>query len=251
MRATFAEPRRPAKAKGEDMTVAVRLSLLCALAAPSAALAQTPDEPVPREERPHAPGTLAPLDPFHMGFGVSSGVGWLDGATARDQAIGQAGVNLHLVVAAEVLDLISTAFSFGTVFVSDEAAFEQEVTNEFDPGTPFAAESALNLYIFALTGGLRTPDYIVAQLAAPGHRAALSGYARFGPTWVSGQRSIIMCVDCHEEELALADGTLLEVGANLALMLDGLGISLLAGYKQYFSSAVGGEIDLGCMLWFF
>jgi hypothetical protein len=113
-----------------------------------------------------------------------------------------------------------------------------------------AAESSLNLYIFALTAGLRTPDYTVAELPTPGHRAAISGYARFGPAWISGQRSIEMCVDCHVEELELADGSLLELGATLGLMLDGLGLSLLAGYKQYSASAVSGEIDLGCMIWF-
>jgi hypothetical protein len=194
-------------------------------------------------------GTFSPLDPFHAGFGLGSGVGWVTDKTAQENHVGKSGATLHLDLDADFFDLVTLGASLGTIFLSDDGSYKQMVIDE--NGTVSEAKSSLGLSVVALSAGLRTPDWCLA--ANPRLKtgwAALYGFARFGHAWMGGGRSIARCVDCRQEKLATPGGNFIEPGLSLGLKAnDSWGFSLVSSYRGYFGgAAAAGEWRIGFMI---
>lgn len=191
-------------------------------------------------------GRFSPLDPFHAGFGLGSGVGWVSDKTARENLVGTSGPTLHLDVDADIFDLVTLAGSVGTIFLRDDARFRQMVIDS--QGQVSDADSSLNLTLASLSGGLRTPDLcLVANQRRKGGWLAMYGFGRVGHAWIGGGRSISRCIDCRQEKLATPGGEFIEPGLSIGLKAnDGVGASLVSSYRGYFGgSAAAGEWRIG------
>jgi len=105
-------------------------------------------------------GQFSPLDPFHAGFGIGSGVGWVTDETARANLVGKSGPRFHLALGADLYDILTLEGSLGTIFLQDDGVYQQTVINQ--DGVVFEAQSSLSLTVAALSGGLRTPDLCLA-----------------------------------------------------------------------------------------
>jgi hypothetical protein len=193
-------------------------------------------------------GSFSPLDPFHAGFGIGSGVGWLTNQAASYNHVRKSGPTFHLDVDADVFDLVTLGGSLGTIFLKDDGQFKQTVINT--EGDVYDAESSLNLTQASLFTGLRTPDYCLAanQKLRAGW-VALYAFTRVGYTWLGAGRAIAQCIDCREDTLSTPGGVFVEPGVSLGLKAnDGIGMSLVTGYRGYPSGAsVAGELRIAIM----
>jgi hypothetical protein len=194
-------------------------------------------EPSARAEAPApTPHTFAPLDAFHSQLGIDVGYGWLRDDQAETAQIGTNGVAFGISLGAELFDVVTTSGYFGTVFVADESPFSQGVVNQ--AGDASTAESSLNLYIFGLSAGLRTPTFVLSEPAENGAFAGGWTFLRGGMSWQSASRSVTNCIDCNVEDIDLGNGPYLEAGAALGLVNpDGLGLFAQLYYRQYFGDA--------------
>lgn len=188
-------------------------------------------------------GSFLPLDPFHAGLTIGSGVGWFtEDATA--QGLGKMGPTLHFSAILELYDLFTGAVSVGTIFVKDKSNFSQGVMDAM--GNTFDANSSINLTIVGLSGGLRTPDFCLRFKPDGKGWLAMNAFARYGHAWVSGSRSIENCKDCRSDPLELSGGQFVESGLDVGSKQgDGVGVSVIGGYRQYLGGASpSGEIEL-------
>jgi len=189
-------------------------------------------------------GSFLPLDPFHAGVMFGSGVGWFTSKTATTQAIGKIGPTLHAGLTLEFYDLVTTAFSVGTIFVKDKASFNQAVVDTY--GNTSNASSSSNITILGLSAGLRTPD-LCLDYAADGKKwLAMNAYARYGLTWVSGDRIISNCKDCDSRPLSLDGGKFVESGIKIGSKRgNSFGVAGILGYRYYFAGASpSGEVQV-------
>jgi len=197
----------------------------------SPAAAQPAESPYPRA------GAFSPLDPFHAGFGIGSGIGWVTEETARENLVGNWGPTIHLDIDADLFDLFTLGGSLGTTFLPDNGSFRQWVIDT--EGIVSNAESSLNLTIASLFVGLRTPDFCLAadQQAREGWLASY-GFVHFGRSWFGGARTIDNCSDCDVRKLEFANGSFVEPGASIGIKAnDGFGMSLSTSYRRYLSGA--------------
>ncbi|HMA93662.1 MAG TPA: hypothetical protein VKP30_13315 [Polyangiaceae bacterium] len=189
-------------------------------------------------------GSFLPLDPFHAGLSIGSGVGWFTSQTVNTQALGKVGPTFHAGVSLELYDLLSVAFSAGTIFVKDKASFNQTVVDTY--GRTSDASSSANITILGLSAGLRTPDLCLHQHADGKGWLATNAYVRYGLAWVSGDRVISNCKDCDSSPLSLDGGQFVESGIKLgSKRANAWGIAGILGYRQYFAGASpSGEVQL-------
>lgn len=185
------------------------------------------------------------LHPFRMGLLIDLGYGKLDTAQTRSKLIGDSGFAFGTTLNADIFDLVSLGASAGTVFVDDDAEFEQGVVNL--AGEESTAKSTLNVNLLALSAGLRTPTL---RLAEPNGAGAYPGtwlFARYGRSWQGASRSIDKCGDCESEDITLGDGTFLDTGVLLGLINDEspLGVLVGAGYRLYFDDAAARYVVTG------
>ena len=177
------------------------------------------------------------LHPFRMGLLIDLGYGKLDTPQTRSKSIGDSGFGFGSTLNADIFDLVSLGATAGTVFVEDNAEFEQGVVNQV--GEESTAESTLNVNLLGLSAGLRTPTL---RLGGDGGAGSFSGtwlFARYGKSWQGASRSIANCGDCDSEDITLGDGTFLDAGVLLGLLNDEVPLGLLAGagYRLYFDDA--------------
>jgi hypothetical protein len=184
------------------------------------------------------------LDPFHAGLTIGSGVGWFTSQTTSTQSIGQIGPTLHVGLNLETYDLVTVAFSIGTIFVKDKASFNQAVVDKY--GNTSNASSSSNITIAGLSAGLRTPDFCLHTYTDGKKWLATNAYARYGLTWVSGSRIISNCSDCDSRSLSLDGGKFVESGVRLGIKRDNtFGTAGILGYRYYFAGASpSGEIQV-------
>lgn len=177
------------------------------------------------------------LHPFRVGLLIDLGYGKLDTTQARNKSIGDSGFAFGGSLNADVFDLVSLGASAGTVFVDDNAEFEQGVVNLAGEAT--TAESTLNVNLLALSAGLRTPTLRLDELSAAGSYPGMWLFARYGKSWQGASRSIANCGDCDSEDIALGDGPFLDSGLMLGLINDESPLGLLGGvgYRLYFDDA--------------
>lgn len=216
-----------------------------AVASPDAA-----DSPPPAEKTsPETPtesqaGSFLPLDPFHAGLSLGSGVGWFTSQTTTTQSLGKVGPTMHGGLSLELYDLVSVAVSAGTIFVKDKASFNQTVINTY--GQTSDASSSANITIVGLSAGLRTPNLCLYDYADAKRWIVANAYARYGFTWVKGDRTISNCKDCDSRPLSLDGGQFVESGIKVGIKrANTLGLSGVLGYRQYFAGASpSGEVQL-------
>ena len=189
-------------------------------------------------------GSFLPLDPFHAGVMFGSGVGWFTSKTATTQAIGKIGPTLHAGLTLEFYDLVTTAFSVGTIFVKDKASFNQAVVDAY--GNTSNASSSSNITILGLSAGLRTPDLCLHDDADGKKWLAMNAYARYGIAWVSGDRVISNCTNCDSRPLSLDGGKFIESGLKIGSKKgNSLGVAGILGYRHYFAGASpSGEVQV-------
>jgi hypothetical protein len=180
---------------------------------------------------------LDALHPFRMGLLFDLGYGKLDSSQARSKLIGDSGFSPTVTLQADVFDLLSLAASAGTVFVDDNAEFEQGVVSL--AGQESTAESTLNTNVLGLAAGLRTPALRLAAPDRQGLYPATWVFARYGKSWQSASRSIANCGDCDSEDIDLGDGNYLDTGALVGILGGPLPIGLLlgCGYRRYFDAS--------------
>ena len=196
------------------------------------------------DEAPATSGRLLPLDPFHAGITLGFGAGRVDEETARAEKLGQAGSTFHLGITVELFDVVSAGFSIGTISLKDHAQYQETVVEEGNLSEPFEADSSLGTMILGLSAGPRTPS--LCLWSGINVYMAMFLYARYGSAWISGERSVPLCVDCSSEELRLRDGSFLESGTDIGFHFGNFGLSLFAGYRRYFGgAAVQGEVQAG------
>jgi hypothetical protein len=193
-------------------------------------------------------GRFSPLDPFHAGFGLGSGVGWVTDKTARQNAVGKSGPSLHLDFDADIYDLVTIGAALGTIFLRDDGVYTQTVIDS--EGEVSEGESSMSLTTASLSIGLRTPDLCLAanQKVRLGW-LAMYGYARFGHAWIGGGRSIAQCSDCRRVELDTPGGQFIEPGVNVVLKAnDSWGAALVNSYRAYLGdAAAAGEWRISLM----
>ncbi len=177
------------------------------------------------------------LYPFRMGLLIDLGYGKLDATQTRAKSIGDSGFAFGSSLNADVFDLVSLGASAGTVFVDDNAEFEQGVVNQ--AGDETTAESTLNVNLLALSAGLRTPTLRLGEVSGAGSYPGIWLFARYGKSWQGASRSIANCGDCDSEDITLGDGAFLDSGLLLGLLNDESPLGLLAGvgYRLYFDDA--------------
>jgi hypothetical protein len=228
----------------------VATAFLCALLTGGAAHAQgavVDPTPAPGWRTVRA-GTFSPLDPFHAGFGIGSGVGWVTEQAAQANRVGGSGPTLHLDVDGDFFDLVTLGGSLGTIFLKDDGSYTQTVIDS--EGEVSDAKSSLNLTLASVFTGLRTPDLcLAANERMQAGWVALYGFTRFGHTWVGGGRSIAQCIDCRSEEVSPMGGWFIEPGLSLGLKAnDSWGASLVSSYRGYPAGAgVAGEWRISLM----
>lgn len=176
------------------------------------------------------------LHPFRVGLLIDLGYGKLDTTQTRAKSIGDSGFAFGSSLNADVFDLVSLGATAGTVFVDDNAEFEQGVVNL--AGDETTAESTLNVNLLALSAGLRTPTLRLAG-DSTGAYSGMWLFARYGKSWQGASRSIANCGDCDSEDITLGDGAFLDSGLLLGLLNDESPLGLLAGvgYRLYFDEA--------------
>lgn len=205
----------------------------------------TAESPGPAESQE---GSFLPLDPFHAGFSIGSGVGWFTSRTTTTQSLGKIGPTLHGGLSLELYDLASVAFSAGTIFVKDKASFNQTVVDGY--GRTSDASSSANITIIGLSAGLRTPNLCLYDYGDGKRWIVANVYARYGFTWVNGDRTISNCKDCDSRPLSLDGGQFVESGLKLGIKrASTLGMAGILGYRQYLAGASpSGEVQLALEL---
>jgi hypothetical protein len=184
------------------------------------------------------------LDPFHARFGLGSGVGWMSSRAERTLAVGRVGPTLHFMAGADLFDLVSMEGGLGTIFVKDRASFSESVIDT--AGDVSDADSSLNITIFSASAGVKTPDLCLGGNAERNVWAAASAHLRYGHAWLSGGRSIPNCVDCSDEDLALANGDFVDAGVHVGFKAgDGIGMLAFTTYRHYLDASSAGEVQLG------
>jgi len=163
---------------------------------------------------------------------------------ASTQAIGKVGPTLYGGVNLEFYDLFTAAFSVGTIFVKDKASFNQAVVDTY--GNTSNASSSSNITILALSAGLRTPDLCLDYDADGKKWLATNAYARYGLTWVKGDRIIENCKDCDSRPLSLDGGKFVESGLKIGSKRgNSFRVAGILGYRHYFAGASpSGEVQV-------
>jgi hypothetical protein len=149
-----------------------------------------------------------------------------------------------------IYDLIAVTGTGGAVFPADHASFSQDVM-PLGGGDPSTAQSSLEVQVYSIAVGPRTPFLVLRPGPAGGLVGAL--FADYGRARVHGIRSIDHCTNCTTEDLSFAGGTFWRVGAELGPMMSGVrngGLVLSVAYQRY--AAVTGltqELRLGFTWW--
>jgi hypothetical protein len=133
----------------------------------------------------------------------------------------------------------------------EKSNYKCKLRNHRSPWPPVGA--------VGISGGLRTPELCLTfdedGFGRPGNPlwTGLHAYARYGAASIFGGRSISDCVDCGGSDLTVTSGTFLDTGVNLGFKLgDGLGGSVVTGYRHYFGGAsIAGELQITLGFWLF
>jgi hypothetical protein len=107
---------------------------------------------------------------------------------------------------------------FGIVDMSDERPFSQGTTEG-------EKSSSVSSFLGTVAAGLRTPPLALA----PESSVRVSAGVSAGHTFISTERSIVECVDCHEEDLEIRAGNFVEPAVYLTRGRGGLN----ARYRMY------------------
>jgi hypothetical protein len=164
------------------------------------------------EPMPTAP-TVAPHfmkpKPFGVGFGVHFGAARMTEEAMRTQGLSEFGPAVAVEVNVNVFDFVGASALIGLLGPSDRLVYTQEVVPQFG-GDVRSVESKLEVVRGALAIGPRMPPFCLNQM--DGRCIAVSAFAEYGKTWVSGERTIHNCVDCEVFPLRLGDGPVLAIG---------------------------------------
>ena len=236
---------------GKWAVFAAVLAMTRGASAQGAPPGEPPPPPVEGEPAPRWPIVIPgfmPLRPFHLGLQVGGGAGWLTPQAAASQGLSEVSPMFHFGVVADVLDLVTTAFTFDGLFPSSNGFSETVVDQN---GTVSSASSTANINIAALAAGVRTPDLRIHQWS-PKSWAGVFAYVRGGHAWVSGGEGIGDCSDCNATTFQLNGGPFLDAGAHLQLHRGWFGFTFFTGYRQFFgASSVARELQLGLGIWMF
>lgn len=194
---------------------------------------------------------FAPLHPVRMHFDLDLGHGGLDPAAAKKNQVSDSGFAFGATLGLEVFDLVTVSGFGGTIFVEDFAPFEEDVVEVYT-GEESRQESSLNVNLWGVAIGPRTPAFVLAP--GGGENGYLGAWlaAVYGVTSASASRSIDSCNDCRSDELELSNGTYLDVAAYGGFVGSPLGVLLKTSYRHFLSgSSVGHLLTAGfAVSWF-
>jgi hypothetical protein len=180
----------------------------CALLAPAQAAAQQTAAPQPAVQ----PATRW----YQPRMGLEFLVGSMDETTADDQGTGTSARGLQFALGVTALRVVDVSVDLGIMGLPDEASFSQETTQG-------EQESTVAAGIATVAAGLRTP---ALRLGGP---ISVSGGVNVGHTFLSAERSITNCLDCHAEDVSIGAGSFWEPGVLVFHNRTGLS----ARYRMY------------------
>lgn len=158
-----------------------------------------------------APHFMKPK-PFGGGLGLHFGAARMTPEAMRTQGLSEFGPAVALKVNVNVFDFVGASALIGLLGPSDRLEYTQEVVPEFG-GDVRSVESKLEVVRGALAIGPRMPPFCLNRM--DGRCIAVSAFAEYGRTWVSGERTIHNCKDCEVFPLQLGDGPVLAMGIDI------------------------------------
>lgn len=155
---------------------------------------------------------------FQPRFGLELITSGVDPAQAENAGVGERAWGVQFSGGVTLLRVINLNADAGGMGLSDNAQFSQPTTEGDKSSSVTAGFGTLSL-------GLQTPS-LRLEAGKPG---TLSVGVNAGHTWLSANRSISRCADCHSEDVEISAGSFWEPGVRLDF--DSWGIS--ARYRTY------------------
>lgn len=186
----------------------IALLACCALLAPAEAAAQQTAAPQP---------AVQPVNRWYQPrMGIDFMLGRMEEGTAEAQGTGTSARGLQFAMGVTALRVVDVSVDLGIMGLPDERSFSQETTQG-------EMESTVAAAMATVAAGLRTP---ALRLGGP---ISASAGVNVGHTFLSAERSITNCVDCHAEDVSIGAGSFWEPG--LLVFHNRTGLS--ARYRMY------------------
>lgn len=208
------------------------------------------DEPHDEFQGPVPAGTFVPLSPIRLLIGMGSGAAWLDPGVAAQHHIGSAGGTFNIALGFSIYDVFAVTGSGGAAFPADHASFNQDVVPLLGGGSASNATSSLEVHVYSLAIGPRTPFFSLSP--SPNGAIAAALFANYGWASIHGIRMIDHCTDCREEDLSFAGGTFWSAGLEIGkvALKPHAAFLLNVAYQRYApQTGLTQELHVGFSLW--